>query len=133
MPPITLTRTGDRPLTFEGEQIATASSGNHDATRWHELALYRTATRYVLAIAYRTRWEGELGRDDVTVEPDDACVANRLRAYDAAAHVLGYPPGEAYREKQLRMLRQMYARYEDAATRLLATLPAERLEPQVAR
>ena len=67
----TITRDGQRDLRFTGEKLADASNqwvAGKENNRWHELALYRTATgRYVLQEEYVTRWQGETGASNAVV------------------------------------------------------------------
>ena len=134
MATITLTRTGDRPLTFEGDQIASANSRwakGQESNRWHELCLYETTTnKFVLHIAYRTQWQGELNRDEALILSDIADVAMELRAYDPGAGTATGPVGlgyEQFHQKQMKRLDDLRARYESAVSELLADMP-ERLE-----
>lgn len=130
---VTLRRSGQPPLRFRGELLA-ESDGERQAgkehNRWHELAVYRTAGgQFVVRIAYRTRWEGELDRDAAEVT-DAPGVAAALRDYDPAAPVEGYPVGDAYAERQARLLADVRRRYEEQVSRILAADPefAEEVE-----
>ena len=123
---ITLPRSGQPPLRFRGELLA-ESCGERQAgreqTRWHELAVYRTAGGvFVVRVAYLTRWEGELDRDEATVT-DAAGVGKVLRDYDPTSPVQGYPPGGAYAERQARLCADVRRRYEEQVSSLLAAAP----------
>lgn len=128
----TLPRTGNRPLEFEGEPLAEASSHSHDgatSARWHELAIYRTGGgKYVVAIGYRTRWQGEHNHDEVLVEDTAEGAAEIIRSTVPTTHLIGYPLGEQYAEKQARIERAICAAYEAAASEVLAALGPERIE-----
>jgi len=88
MDQITLTRTGNRPLRFVGEQIENESTkwiNGKQQNRWSEIGLYRTKNNlYVLAINYYTCWQGEQDhyRADIFDSIED--VAAYLRADDGA-------------------------------------------------
>jgi uncharacterized protein (DUF1786 family) len=75
MTEFTLTRTGDRPLTFAGEVVAEASShvpvnGGPLQNRWHEVAVYRAGTgALVAAVTFRSRWQGEFDHHTATALP----------------------------------------------------------------
>jgi len=118
---IRLPRTGDADVTFTGRQIAEADPAG-DPNRWHELRLYAVeGDGYALAIQYRTRWQGELGRDDVyliSAERGDE-VARTLREHDPVAAVAGFPPGEQFAEKQARLLADLRQRYDVQVSELL--------------
>lgn len=132
MESITLTRTGDRPLKFEGEEITTAGgriSGGQEQNRWHELSLYHTAGgKYVLSIEYRTVWQGEIDHAQVTTHGDAEDVTIELKTYSPTAHVIGFPLGDQYAEKQGRLMEGLRARYEAAVSELLASIEPEEIE-----
>lgn len=122
---ITLPRSGRAPLRFAGEEIA-VSDGERQAAcnqnRWHELAVYRTdAGGYVVRVAYRTRWQGELDRDAAFVCAAAGDVVAALRAYDPTGPVRGFPPGSTYAERQERLLADLRARYEEQVSEVLAS------------
>lgn len=130
----TLPRSGMAPLMFRGVLLA-ESDGQRQAgreqNRWHELAVYVTeAGSYVVRIAYRTRWEGELDRDSAEVVEDAAGVGYTLQDYDPCARVQGYPVGDAYAERQARLMADVRRRYESQVSDLLRSSPAfaERVE-----
>lgn len=130
----TLTRTGAAPLRFQGRLIA-ENDGERQAgsehNRWHELAIYQTSGgRYVVRIAFCTRWEGELHHDiaeivdagkDTGGDHDHAeTVAEILQSYDPMAHVGGYPSGTGYEDRQRRLDRDIRARYAAQVSEILA-------------
>ena len=128
MKTITLERTGNRPLQFEGEEIAhsdTQWSHGKDASRWHELTLYREKNgRYFLHIVYKTRWKGELENHTVEECGDGERLAEYLQyEYDPTGFLVGYPHGQQFEEKQARLVRDITARYQHAVSELLADLP----------
>lgn len=127
MDTFTLTRTGDAPLQFAGDLIASAGGAGHNRNRWHTLTLYRRADapdQYVLQIAYGSQWAGEL--EHTLVESGTmAHLRDTLRGYDPTAHLLGYPPGPQYAEKQARVARELRLAYQHAVSELLAGFPVE--------
>lgn len=69
-------RTGQAPLRFRGEVVATAESSPDRAHpyysgspgRWESVTIYRTAKgRYIAAIKYGTLWQGEVDTYDAAV------------------------------------------------------------------
>lgn len=131
MTKITINRTGNAPLAFDGELLAEATSHPGDATnnhlrnRWHDLAVYRTAGgRYVAVVTYRTRWQGEIEHTAAADLDTPADVATWFRAYSPTDHVTGYPLGAAYDAKRQRLHQELTLGYDDALTRLLAADPA---------
>jgi hypothetical protein len=130
----TLPRTGQAPLRFRGTLVAESDGERQlgrEHIRWHELAVYRTAKgRYVVRIAYRTRYQGELDRDVAEVAADAAGVAAAMRSYDPGEWVRGYPDHPSYADRQESLLRNVRRRYEAQVTEILACLPgvAEEVE-----
>ncbi|MHC1697765.1 MAG: hypothetical protein AB9919_06855 [Geobacteraceae bacterium] len=131
MPIITLPRTGDRPLQFQGQEIASSDTrmiSGQQANRWHELSLYQTEVgKYVIAIGYRTQWQGELEHDSAIVCGDQASFAEELKQIDPLAHLVGFPPGPQYAEKQARIERDITARFAAAVTEVLMCLDPEQI------
>jgi len=131
---ITLTRTGKAPLRFTGELLEESDGriqGGKDHNRWHHLAVYRTGgNSYVVRIAYKTIWQGELDREITEIVGKPEAVAVVLRDYDPTSHVQGYPPGEHYAAKQARTLDDIRRRYDSQVSEILASAPefAEEVE-----
>lgn len=119
----TLPRTGDAPLKFTGEPIA-ASCGKRllgkDNNRWHDLAVYSTESGYVVAIQYGTQWQGESGYDLAAPCRTPAEVRKVLRDHDPTARLGGFPPGDAYADRQARLVADLRARYEQQVSEVLA-------------
>lgn len=130
----TVPRTGQAPLTFRGECLASADGevqGGKDRNRWHEISVYRTPKgAYVVRVAYKTRWQGELDHDFAETTTDASAVATILRGYDPTEFVQGFPEGAAYESKQARMLADLRLRYESLVSEALASDEAfaERVE-----
>lgn len=126
-----LQRTGDRPLRFVGELVATATSRSFSGpceSRWYELALYRTESgRYVVSIGYRSLWQGELAEDHVYVEDTPASVAEALRSMTPEMPLSAFPPGSKYDEKRTHVARSLRLCYETAVSELLKDIEPEEL------
>lgn len=124
---ITIDRTGKPPLVFEGEVIAEVDgkwTNGRENNRWHALTLYRTAgRRYVLHVAYRTQWQGELDHDVAEVATAPRDLATWVRTVDPLEAVKGYPTSEAYAEKQRRLEADMRLRFDRLATDLFGQMP----------
>ena len=124
---ITLDRTGQAPLRFEGELLAESDgriAAGRDHNRWHAIRIFRTAGgAYVVAVGYRTQWRGELDHDWVEAREAPADLADALRYYDPEGHVLGYPPGEQYAEKQAWLRADLRTRYEHQVSAILGSHP----------
>lgn len=119
----TLPRTGQSPLRFQGVLLAECGGKWHagqERNRWHNLAVYRTAgNQYVVAVGYRSCWQGELEHDTAEVVAEPKSVKVVLQEYQPGAHVLGFPDQEAYRDKQARLLADIRRRYESRVGAIL--------------
>lgn len=118
-----LTRSGTAPLRFTGEKIA-CSDGEHlggqDRTRYHDVAIYWTeGGKYVTAVEYVTRFQGEIGHADAEVFDAPGEVVAWLRAWPLETHVAGFPPGEAYAERQRALLADLRRRYNSQISEVL--------------
>lgn len=124
--PVFLSRTGDAPLRLDGPSLAaSASSQRKNDTRWHQIDIWEAESlgldRYVVAIAYRTCWQGEYDWHDAWVI-ERAALRDTLRGYDPVAHVRGYPPGAQYEERQRRMIADLRDRWPHAVSEVLQTM-----------
>ena len=133
MEKIKLPRTGDRPVEFLGRLIAEASSQQREGNgpcknRYHELALYGTESgKYVIAIGYRTHWQGELPEDEVFVEDSIASAVETLRTTIPELPLYGFPPGQHYDERRAHVMGAVRKCYEHAVGKLLANVKPEQL------
>jgi hypothetical protein len=124
-------RTGELPLRFTGvllAHVSTASDqgpGNH---RWHHVRVYRTVGgRYILAVAFRTCWSGELDHD-WAYECADARELGLALGESPNAFIpdaIGYPDREPYRERQHKLLAHLRARFHVAVSELYRRLGDE--------
>jgi hypothetical protein len=119
-----LPRSGQAPLKISAtrwlENEGQRRNGR-EQTRWHDLAIYYLdRDQYVAAIAYRTNWQGENGHDAAEVVAAAGDVGRVLRDYDPLAHVAGFPPGEAYAERQRRLESDLVGRYQSQVSEILA-------------
>lgn len=112
MDTITLVRTGNRPLRFQGEMLSSCNTKAHSGpgdTRWWEMAIYRTqAGGYVVHIAYDSNWQGETCRYDVYPCADAAAVAAAFRDHDHLSAIHGYYNAGERQERLLRQLTDIY-------------------------
>jgi hypothetical protein len=122
-------RTGQRPLEFEGQKIASASSRNHagkERNRWHEITVWKTASgKFVAAVSYLTQWEGEASHDDALAFDSLEQVATLLEEYifpNIAA--IGFPASPTYADRQARMMADLEEGFKHAAGQVLEELDA---------
>jgi hypothetical protein len=128
MTAITLSRTGLRPLAFEGELLAEADSRQPQGAcqnRWWSLKLYRTGERYVVSVSYRTQWQGEHDTDRVEVLDTAESIEKWLLNHPFLAGVTGYPKG--HEDRQARLEQALRLCWQAAVTELLAVLGPEQL------
>ncbi len=104
----TLERTGDRPIKFNGELIAYASTNYGQGPcqrRWWQLALYQTDSgKFAMHINYHTDWHGEFDKSEVFVEDTIESVVEQLKCTIPVPSMTGFPVGSQYAEKQARVL-----------------------------
>lgn len=126
---IDLPRKGNAPLRFRGELLSEADSKTASGpcqNRWHELKLYRLADGgYVLAIGFRSSWQGEAALDDAIVCQGIDAVRIALQSHDPNGDYEGYPPGEHYDEKRRRLHDAVLRGYQMAVSNLLDEFPEE--------
>lgn len=114
---ITLERSGQEPLRFRGELLATAN-GQFVSTPpdkpnvdWFELFIYRIeATGFVVAVTYRRDFKGALDecrRAGPTDNPT-AWLQNFREQQAFLKMVIGFPPGLEHKQRRLeeRLTRQ---------------------------
>ena len=126
---ITIQRTGQRPLTFDGTLLAEADSQSHDGplqNRWHEAAVYQTTGgKYVVQICYRTKWQGEHDHDDALAFATKEEAATLLEEYIFPnLGTIGYPAHGSYQDKQARLLAELDAAWKLLVTHLLTSIGA---------
>jgi hypothetical protein len=118
-----LTRTGMAPLRIRGELVAESDghiSSGRECNRWHDLAVYQLDDgRYAVSMIYHTCWQGELERHTAVVAENARQVAFALEDYDPCQPVIGYPAGDAYRDRQTALLRDVRRRYESQVSEVL--------------
>ena len=124
---ITLERTGNRPLEFDGSEIATIRTryaGGRDHNRWYEVTLYETnGGKYVIAITYGTIWEGESENYMAQVFDTIKDVTEQLRNYDPCSFILNMPNAPQFNDKQGRIRAELARRYNNAVSEVLADFP----------
>jgi len=124
---IRLNRTGQRPLEFEGREVASASGkwmAGRERNRWHEIVVYEAGGKYVVAVEYHTQWDGESAHRDAGVFGSVDEVATYLEEYIFPnVATIGYPPTPVYGERQARLLADLEAARKTLVTEILAKLP----------
>jgi hypothetical protein len=129
MEKITLPRTGNRPLQFTGEQIASASTRQMQGAgenRWWDLTLYRADSgRYAVQIEYNSQWQGEQAHSAALIADTAADIVRRLAEYGWRSRIHGYPRGQDDRQRDL--LQRLGDCWDVAVGELLADVEPETL------
>lgn len=124
----TLTRTGNRPLSFLGElesSTNTKAESGAGENRWWNIAIYRTESgKYVVYIGYNTRWQGEHERCDVYVCDTAAEAAETLRAHPWEKNITGYTRDQA---RQANLMGILLSCWEQGVTEVLREIGPEEL------
>lgn len=136
MEDVKLKRTGQLPLVFRGELLKEADGkwvNGKDQNRWHKIALYQTeqSKRFVLAISYRTQWQGEENQDDVLIlGPEQQQMIDVLRDYDPVPTHVGFPKAEHFRDRQRDLEEGLRRRFASLVTEILEDVEGaeERIE-----
>jgi len=122
-----LMRTGEPPLKFRGEVLASADGrwqNGKDQNRWHEITVYRTpGGNHVLEVVYHTLWQGESDHHHVVVTETLQGAISNLKAYDALEHLIGFPPHPQFTEKQARLEESIRQRWQSLMSEVLAAIP----------
>lgn len=123
MTTITIPRSGDAPLKFRGERIAHFDGerfAGREQNRWYEIALYRVRDdRYVVHVGFRSRWQGESGRDDC-YQGGASEIRAALKDHDPIPERVGFPAGEQYRERQAALVSALREQYAAAVREILS-------------
>jgi hypothetical protein len=120
-------------------EVSTQYIRGSEQTRWHEAAAYRTeGGKYVVAIAYVTRWAGESDHRCAAVAETPRKLVDFIGGYDPTQYVVGYPVNAApegkdpYAEKQRRLLQSLRLNWESAVSELYSRLDPEEFADSIA-
>jgi hypothetical protein len=126
MSTITLTRTGQRPLAFDGEEQFRATSRARSGpaeTRWWELVIYRTAdARAVMELNYLSQWETETEWSTAAVYPTMEALFDALEQHNPLDPVRGYPDAPHYHAKQRTLEQSLRAAWATLVSQAAAAL-----------
>ncbi len=134
---ITLPRTGEAPLRFQGELIATAN-GQFVGTRptrpnvdWFEVSIYRVTgnsngprvSRFVVAVTYRKKLKGIASEQRRATTTDDP--AGMFGAFDPLTLVDWPPDAEQFARKRESLRVRVLAQWQQLVSAVLAEFPQE--------
>jgi hypothetical protein len=120
-----LPHTGKPPIEVHGWLVTEGSSFDaSNLDRGYTLAIYRNDERTQLFahLTYYTRWAFETQTDTVFVAKDAEELGAAMLAYDPLTHVVGYPPGKQFVEKQDRLRKWLTLEYQALISRVLAVI-----------
>lgn len=115
-----LERTGNTPLILKGTVISSAFPSEGLPDRYFDIDIFRTSNSYVLHISYFTTWRNESDRHDVYVCKSPEEVVANLLAHNWEEHVVGFPPGDKYEDRQKRLMDTLKRQYDTFVSDLLA-------------
>lgn len=126
----TLPRTGERPVVFEGRQLASQSSREAEGPlhwNWHEVALYETAGGQIVGAVSAHQEPPPFARKQ---QPGVVHRVVKIEELDFAEEALndayifppefGFPPGSPFVEKQRALMQRCSRGFARAMSRLLA-------------
>lgn len=126
---IKLSRTGDRPLVFDGECLSEVENrhfSGKEQNRWFQLGLYKiNGGDYVLHVGYRTIWQNETDIDDVTIYSslNDIPPYLNAMAHHAINDYMNLPIGAQFEEKRELITKQLRMGFLQSVTELLKDFP----------
>ncbi len=131
MEKIVLKRTGLRPVEFQGELISEATTKEDEGSqknRWHEIKLFKHEDgRFILHVAWRTQWQGEPEFEEIFDCKTGEEVQATLSQIDPVAHLVGFPPGKKFEEKQIRLIQIVKTTFKIATSEVLEGIGAEKI------
>ena len=93
-------RDGMPPLSFSGEQLCDPVTITVDRRSWSGVVYQTDAGEYVLSLAFRSEWDGELPINWAFVGSNTLRLQVQLSVVKACPLGVGYPAGERYLLKQ---------------------------------
>ncbi len=125
--------TGELDLEIEADLIFEESTywvDGKDNNRYHKLNIYEAVdddgTYYVLHIFYKTQWQGEPEISEAWECETKEEVAAQLQDYDPLAHLVGFPTGERYDERQERLKQRLAFNWKNMMVEALKELGIKR-------
>jgi hypothetical protein len=120
---VEIPRSGDSPLRFNGELLASQSSrlvAGMEATRWHEMEIYRTDNgKYVIHLGWRTQWSREPSQDVALAAGSMQEAQEAIRAALPPIEPLaGYPLAGRLEDRRLRLEQDAMVRFDAAVLAL---------------
>lgn len=129
-----LKRSGQRALTFTGDELASVSTFSDNGPgnlRYWNISVFKTESdQFVLCMAWFSRWQGENEYDSATVHESLADVATALEAHDPLSRLIGFPSDVSgkYADRQRHIETVLRQQWQNAVSEILGDLDiAERI------
>lgn len=126
MTAIIVKRSGAQPLEFDGDLVAEGTTRTEESKRWHTIKVYKAGDKFIAAVEYGSTWQHEPARYDAydgEYLGSMAPMALKLLAHDPLAHVVGYPRGKQFEDKQKALMIELRRRWDNLVTEVLAQVP----------
>lgn len=125
--------TNELPLEIEAELIYEEDNeyiNNREQNRYHSLAIYKSVDDkgeyYVVNILYNTLWQGERSISEIWESETKEGIKTILDGYNPVLHVVGFPDGERYEQKQEKLLQSLTFDWNELKIRCLTNLGFKR-------
>jgi hypothetical protein len=124
MDQIQIPRTGDVPLRFTGERIASGTSrrdgAKHPQKQWYEAELYRTTGgNYVAHGIYKTEWTNERECHWAAAFDKRYAAVDWMYNLEVTDIVIGYPAGPRFAGQQEQLLARLEQQWDALVADLL--------------
>lgn len=111
---LSVNRTGREPLTFIGHVILVKAGRETGWKRKHAITIFHAMPdRYVTQIEFLTGYEREVSTSWVRTSDTRAGILDALLAYEPIADLIGYPDGEQFTRKQIRLEQELVLKYDE--------------------
>lgn len=118
MPSFRIPRTGLPALALSGQQLSRTQDAEPEGKRRYEVAVVRSeAGPIVLAVTFASSWPRESPHHWAIVAAGVAQLTQQLSAFDPIPPGVGFPAGDQFRDKQLRLDAALKAAFGRAVSR----------------
>jgi hypothetical protein len=123
--------TGELSLEFDGSSLLSESShwvNGRDRNRYHTIDIYEPSDGgYILYICFVTHWQGEHDQKDAWELDTLDDVARKLDSYDPTEFLVGFPIGQHFIEKQLKLEESIKRDWVELKGKVLNSLGIKRI------
>lgn len=123
--------TGELPLEFDGEELFTESNAwvnGKEQNRYHKIDIYQAADGgLILYVCFITHWQGENNQQDLWELSSLDEVLDVLGNYDPIKHLVGFPSGSHFKEKQADLQRRLARAWIELKAKAMKSLGIKRV------